>query len=134
MLDSTVTLNFSLDGVGTAADVDFAKRAHEIDNAQYRETNYVADPSLPEHTISFSVTEPKPTPDFYGVRRSNINLRRGFSVPIPGGESEVKLAVIKLSTSIPVGLAGVQISALIDEFVALLSHDVSDRNIRTQEC
>lgn len=134
MLDSSITLSYSEDGVAPASDHVFNKRAHETLTAQYRHSAVIADNSLPKHRIDYTVKEPVQTAAFYGTRRSYINLRRELSVPLPTGVEAIKPVVIKVETSIPVGVSGAMVDSILEEFQALISHDITERNIKMQEC
>lgn len=133
MLDETVTLTYSNDGVVAATDHVFKKRAHETDSAAYRNITVINDPSLPDHSFRLAITEPKATKDYYGTRRSSVNLRHEHLISVPTG-GEAKLPVVaKIDLSIPVGVQGGSIEGFIGCFRSFVNHDIFKRLVKSLE-
>lgn len=132
MLDETVVLSYSDDGVVAASNKSFKKRAHETLSAQYRNEAVILDPSLGDHSIRLSITEPKATKDFYGTRRVSVNLRHERSTTQPNGTQNFPV-VFKIEASMPVGVSASNIEGDIGFLRAFVAHDVFKRLVKSLE-
>lgn len=132
MLDETISLSFSNDGIVAATAKTFKKRAHEDKVALYRESSVIDDPGLPDNRISLAIVPAKATANFYGTRRTTVNLRHERDIAIPGGTAKYPV-VFKVEVSIPIGVTGAQIEYDLGEFRSFVAHDVFKRLIKTQE-
>lgn len=133
MLDETISLSFSDDGVVAATAKVFKKRAHEVDSAIYRYNDVIADPSKPDFRISLGVTDPKATNNFYGTRRATVNIRHDREVPIPGGGTGKFPVVFKIEASIPVGVPLANMEYDFGALRAFINSDICKRLTLTQE-
>lgn len=132
MLDSTITTSYSDDGVVAATNKLWTKRAHEVNAAIYRRDTVIADPGLPDHRITITTSEAKPTSSFYGVRRVTLNVRRMAEVAVPGGTAYYPV-IFKVETSIPIGVSAANIEGDIGAFRSIVSHDIFKRLAKTLE-
>lgn len=132
MLNDTITLSYSEDGLAAASNHAFNKRAHERLAAEYRSAASVANATLPEDSILLAVTEAKATANFYGTRRANVTTRRGYTLANPTGEA-LYPAVIKTSFSFPVGMTIAEQRREINKHVAFIASEFGVRLITTLE-
>lgn len=132
MLDETIVLSYSNDGVVAAVNHSFKKRAHETLTAQYRSETVILDPSLGDHSIKLNITEPKATKDFYGTRRTYANLRHDHSTTQPNGVQNYPI-VFKIEVSAPVGVTAADLEGDIGFFRAFVAHDVFKRFVKSLE-
>lgn len=132
MLDETIILSFSDDGVVPASAKTLKKRAHENLSALYRNSVTIDDPGLPEERFLLGINPAKATANFYGTRRTTVNYRHNRTVPVPGGTS-VYPVVFKVEVSIPIGVSAAQIEYDLGAFRAFVAHDVFKRLVKTQE-
>lgn len=132
MLDAQVSLSYSDDGVVAATAKTFDKRAHEKNTAVYRRSTVIADPSLPDHRITLTTTEAKASSTFYGTRRAVFNVRTEKDIAVPNGTSRYPV-VLKVESSIPVGVSAADIEGIVACFRALVAHDIFKRAVKTLE-
>lgn len=132
MLDESITLSFSEDGVAAATDHVFKKKAHELNSALYRSEQVILDPGLPDQRIAIMTEEPKPNAAYYGTRRTRVNQRHNYEISTPTGTGMYPV-VFKFESSIPVGISGSEIMYELGQFNALILHDIFTRLVRTQE-
>lgn len=122
MLSATLTLNYDETGGSTPADRVYDKKAHEVDNAFYREHDALVNNSSLEDNILLRIDEPKRTASFYGTKRHFCTLRQEETIASPSGDV-ISPGIIKFETSIPVGYTLVGKRALFERLKALLAHD-----------
>lgn len=133
MLDETISLSFSDDGVAAASAKTYKKRAHEDKTALYRENSTISDPGLPENRFLLGITEAKATKDYNGTRRASVKYRHMRTVALPLGGTGARPCCINVDISFPVGCTSADLEYDINAFAAFVNHSIFKRLAKTQE-
>lgn len=133
MLDTQIVVPYSNDGIAANTNHTFDKRANEVGGVTYKDAATTADPSLPAHYFSATVTEAKASKQSYGVNRVTWSFRRMIEVNVPGGGTTFVPVVVKGETSIPVGTPMTTVNSMLSELKGFVDHDVFKRLVRSLE-
>lgn len=132
MLNETITLSFSDDGVATATNHVFKKKTHADSDALYRNETTILAPELPCDQIQLFIEEARATSTFYGTRRNRVTIRQESEKPTPTGEKLLPI-VFKVESSIPIGYTAAEITGFNNKLLALLAHAEFAKFLKYQE-
>lgn len=128
MLDNTFSVTHT---VGETPETNtWEKKAHEELRADYVRTDFKTKTTLIRRELAIVPHEAKSSKNFYGQERVDVTVYIGDPVPAPDGTTfGAGLTSVKLSTSMPYGLTGVQKEARLHEALAIFATNVAKRAI-----
>lgn len=111
----------------------FNTKTYNADSYQQNRVGYIgaAKTASVKDDLALGRTQPKPSPVFSGVSRTNAKLARTFT--LTGALTPVGDAIIEVSVSVPVGYASADVDALLNDMGALVSGADFKTHVKSQK-
>jgi len=122
-MKSSLTLNYSSDGVEAAADHLYEKETYEKNRGYFHNVADRLSGTVARNDITLAITPPKISATFYGTARTESVLGQGFTVETPTGIDQVKEGTIKTYSSIPAGVTAAEKTEFLNRFRAWVASD-----------
>lgn len=133
MLDNTISVSWSIDGTAPAAARELTKTEQSNGGSKYVLTTYLDGTVSKKTGFTISVKKPKATASSNGVKRGYLTITDEADIVNPQGVTVNVPALMKLESSIPMGLSSAEYKGLKTLLIAAINHAIFDKVMVNQE-